>query len=577
MKLKKCHMVLLIAVISFAPALKAQSDAVSKILQKSWEDAERKQKGLTVYENKEYGFSIEKYEHWIVSLADSECLIVKSPQQDGFLFIQPAFPEEQESAAEWITDFLDHPHPELGIGLVKDDDPFEIDTSDDDVEKVTLTKMFMRQGKKLKVRIESHLDNSYGILFGIASTEDYFDIQEIFLMRMVNSFKLEKWEDPRFREHVLVRDEEEYDDEEMQADADYFLDNMKQNKTSSASGEVSLSRHLIHDPQFGMEVARCLIPDDWQFSAEIIWDWQKAPPQAFPVVSIHNQNGSIQLHVLPRHSFFYSNNMMHNQTYGVAHGYVILDIMELQDYLEQIILPNYMNYIGEYSIVEQKDLSQVAAKIRKETFNNAANSYAFAGEFRIRHYFNGVPFISAVTIIFNGTFEQAYMTQTKMWNASCVVLQVPASLEENNPQVQMILNSFKWNKAWTEAHRQFAAWYNQQVILAARANSNVSVSSCQNRYQQISQTLSETSDIVDDGYWYSSSSQYNISNSFQEYIYSEETYSDPYARDMIKLDNTYNSVWTNGMGEYKASQDPGFDASTHYDGNWYKLEVADDY
>ena len=250
-----------------------------------------------------------------------------------------------------------------------------------------------------------------------------------------------------------------------------------------------------------------------------------------------------------------------------------MEWMPLQSYLTQIILPDFLTYIDEYELLEEKVNTKVQDQIKAQNYNNAPNAFVFANTFRIRNNLNGKSYFTDIGLLTEGMIHQNFAVQTQMWSATFMLIQVPEHFEdEYQPLLQMMINSFKWNNAWKEAYARFAAWYNQQAIMAANSQRQVSIASSQSQFQR---TLAETADIVNDGYWYRSNIQDQVFQNYHEYNFSVNAYADTYKNDLLEFDNTIQSVWTNGSGDYKVSQDPGYDPNPYVNESYYKLEIAE--
>jgi len=343
-------------------------------------------------------------------------------------------------------------------------------------------------------------------------------------------------------------------------------------KKSGQITNIKLKTHILHDPQFDMEVARCIIPEDWEIFKKVVWDWHKTPPVALPIIDIHSKDGMFQFIIYPKQFYFYSNDEMQNMMYGRTRGYEIMDWIPLREYVTDIILPKYLTFLNEEYLIEETVDTKTQEQMKAASYNNAPNSFVFVNDYRFRCKLDDMYYISQIKLMTDGMIHQHYSTQTMMWNATFCFLRAPEDPENKyKPLVQLMLNSFKWSKVWKEAYKRFAAWYNEQAVIAARSQSSVSIASSQRRLQQ---TLNETSDIVNNKYWYRSSSQDRIFQNYHEYNVGVNTYADPYNNDLLEFDNTFQSVWTNGSGDYKMSSDPGYNPNIHSNENYYKLKIS---
>lgn len=90
------------------------------------------------------------------------------------------------------------------------------------------------------------------------------------------------------------------------------------------------------------------------------------------------------------------------------------------------------------------------------------------------------------------------------------------------------------------------------------------------RYQQIRQTLQETSDIIWQTYQNRSASQDRIFERYSEALRGVDTYIDPVNNWNVQLPTGYSNAWTNGT-DYVFSDSPSFNPGAVFGGSWQQM------
>ena len=244
---------------------------------------------MVTHTDQDLGYSVEIPKDWTVDLVDSEYICVQSESKDVFAIIQPRFVEDGVTGIELINDFLDGKHPFFDLGQAKDDRSLSL------TRMIKVWKWYLCQWNlNTKNSCYNYSSNiiktmNSGLFFGIAFTKDEFMLEKFRLMSIVNSFKMQGWQDPRTRDNNHVAQQSGDDDDEYPQTTQMTGYEEKTNRNENQQGpaqlqKLSLKRHVIYDPQFNMEVARCLIPEGWDCMKILYGIGTKHHPWHFPLL-----------------------------------------------------------------------------------------------------------------------------------------------------------------------------------------------------------------------------------------------------------------------------------------------------
>lgn len=88
----------------------------------------------------------------------------------------------------------------------------------------------------------------------------------------------------------------------------------------------------------------------------------------------------------------------------------------------------------------------------------------------------------------------------------------------------------------------------------------------------VSQTHREISSDMMNSYRQRQQVYDKISDNFSRHMRGVESYHDPIENRGVELPSGYDNAWTNGLGEYVLSEDPGFNPNVVSNRNWQRIE-----
>ena len=464
--------------------------------------------------------------------------------------------------AFFIRDYLESGYQ--GIEVVEweeDKMNYTVEHPKEGVTRISLDLDIKKDDRKIKINITSVFNGEFVLVSCIGAPRKKMESVRDELLTIAESMRFIEsssfpWQDPRFSEPRKLASHGNQDPDlqagskrVVKSDRKIDASVQKSQRASQKTPEhgLPMKRHIIYDSQFGMEAARCLVPIGWNYEAEIVWDWQKMPPEAYPIIEIANPDRSLEFHRFPAQFFCYSDNPMLCQMY-VQRGYDFQEIMEAVDFLNQIFFPTFLPSIKTYQLIKNTYLEEESNDLRASELNNNPNSFVYKYHIQVGYVFRGRSYVSDLVVAHYGILNQTPMGPYRIWSSMVTMVQSEQSRKaELSPLVPMIYDSFKQNKYWAKARKEFTEWYNYKAQQAAMAQTQVSTSSSMNRYQQISNTLSETRDIVMDGYNTRSASQSRIFSLQYETTTGTNTFYNHFKNDYEHIDSRYDYYISDGI------------------------------
>lgn len=346
------------------------------------------------------------------------------------------------------------------------------------------------------------------------------------------------------------------------------------------SGPLLFRNQVVFDQQFmGMEVFRMLVPKDWKFDGGITWNFNKYPPEPFTIFTITSPDGNSVIQQFPHLNLYWAPDPMLQSSYTQA-GYSIMQPMAAADFLQRVFIPQARQGVSDLKFLEAQPLPQLAQSVlaisnmtlnifgQISPFNFAYEVRADAASVKVEYIQGGRKMVEDFTVsisynIVNTPTLSGMYIQTVTWSPTVVSFRAPA--EEMDSRIrffQISIYSRFDNPVFNVSFTRLCAvitrenLQHQQAIFA--------------RYQQIRNTLSETSDIIWQTYQNRSASQDRIFERYSQALRGVDTYVDPVNNYNVDLPTGYNNAWTNGT-DYVFSDNPSYNPNTVLSGNWQQM------
>lgn len=337
---------------------------------------------------------------------------------------------------------------------------------------------------------------------------------------------------------------------------------------------------IVVDNQFmGMEAFRMLVPKDWKFEGGVIWNFNKYPPDMFSSYTVSSPDGNSVMQQFPHLNMFWAQDQMLQSQY-LQQGFNILQPMGAVDFLQRVFIPQVRQGVSDLKFLESQELPQLAQQTlavsnltmnifgQISPFQFPYENRADAGRVKVEYLQAGRKIIEDFTasisyMIVNMPTMTGMYIQTVTWGPSVFSFRAPAEeMPEKIQLFQISMYSRFDNPAFNVSYIRLCA-----VITRENLRQQQAIFA---RYQQIRQTLQETSDIIWQTYQNRSASQDRIFERYSEALRGVDTYIDPVNNWNVQLPTGYNNAWTNGT-DYVFSDSPSFNPGAVFGGSWQQM------
>ena len=337
--------------------------------------------------------------------------------------------------------------------------------------------------------------------------------------------------------------------------------------------------HAVDDQQgFAYELYRMLVPKDWTFAGGIAWDFAKIPPEANLAFTVASPDGLSVIEKSGPMTFLWSQDQNMVYTYAQA-GTPVMQPLGAVEFLQNVYIPRARSNCGELKVVETQPLPDLARHMlaagnaQLNVFHQISppkspvETRADSARVKVEYVWNGRRMAEDFTCTINYVIAYA----ASMYGSVAVINWVPqvesfrAPAEEMASKVrlfQVMLYSRVDNPLWTVNNIRLAAVINREALRHQQAVFA--------RLQQIRQTMTETSDIINQTMANRSAAQDRMFEKYSQALRGVDTYVDPVNNRNIDLPSGYGNVWTNGS-DYILSDSPGYNPNAGSGGNWTQM------
>lgn len=349
---------------------------------------------------------------------------------------------------------------------------------------------------------------------------------------------------------------------------------------------------IIDQHGFGqpMEAASILLPRDWKVEAGVRWSTEIGCTENMAQMSLRaaSPDGRLGFEVFPNYAWKWSDDPSVLQAarqamaaYG-ARGCDHLPPYDAAEYLQNVFLPRWRAGSTLLDLGQVPDLAR-ARNLEYQAFLQGAPAPGAAQtEFDVA--------LATLETARNGATDQEWILATVMRNA----LAMPAmsgmwggypamantynlaamsqfaarapkgQLEKNERLFEAVYRSFRVNPAWDAAVAQVY----QNIAAIERKG-------IRDRAAIISRSNREIGEIVRRTY---ENRQVSLDRSMErqsQALRGVDAYIDPATRTRVELATGYRGAWSNGLGDYILSDDPGFNPERALGGRWAPLQRDD--
>jgi hypothetical protein len=346
--------------------------------------------------------------------------------------------------------------------------------------------------------------------------------------------------------------------------------------------------YTVTDPQFGgMRVGTLSIPEGWRATSQVKWDFGSANYPVNSRVRVESPDGKMWLELLPFDVVYWMQPVFQRIPLGQrAFGAVYAPNATIEQALEQLIVRPARGQMPGFAIVGKRP---VDAQRMAQAFNQPeARGEAMA--MRVKYMVNGrqadediFGFYTAVnTIPYNGPQGRS-AEYHRMLVLAHAVGATDGLLPSVYPLLGSVVSSIRLDENFirhrTAVSQHIVAQYNAalqrgydsiaaagQISRSISANNDALLASMQQ--QRVAQQRA-------DAQRRSAGTATSTGDGFSQYIRGTTRMADPYWGTSDR-DSNYGHHWTDGQGNYRASNDPGFNPNVGGGGgaNWQRMEPA---
>ena len=349
---------------------------------------------------------------------------------------------------------------------------------------------------------------------------------------------------------------------------------------------VCLKTVRCPDPQLGVDAFELLVPTAWEFQSGVFWNPQCPAMPAALAFEARNPEGDEAIQLLPNIACIWSSNPMIRGMGMAGMPYMGCEVREPKpavDVLGEVVVARYRSEAKGLERHESQPLPELAEKLRAS--NRAAQdqgSHSDGGRVRLTYRYQGraleEDLFGLVTTTPLAT-STAMFTQDVFWVAEALFgfRAAAGSLDRQVNNFMTSILSFRLNPQWFQRYMQMSGQLTQQTVGQIEQVGRMSTlssgiaDSMSDRFDSISRTLDETSDMVADGWSSRQATLDSSAESFSQAIRGVDQYFDPGTNLGVELPGGYDNAWSNGLGEYIVSDVAGFDPNLGSTIDWQPM------
>jgi hypothetical protein len=352
---------------------------------------------------------------------------------------------------------------------------------------------------------------------------------------------------------------------------------------SFAQGGLNFTTYEVTDPNFGgIRVASIAIPTGWRTSSQVRWDFSSANYPVQVHVRVQSPDGKMWIELLPLEAVYWL-----DRTFGQPipvgqrrYGAVYAPNASIEQAMQHLVVLPARGKMPGFQITAKRPVDPA----RLAQAFNSPNARGEAMSMRIRYTLNGAPveedfftFYTAVqTIPYTGPQGTSHEFHRLLW-LSHAVGATDGLLASVYPLLGTVAASIRPDENY---QRHITAQFNAYL---QRGYDSIAAAS------QLSRTISANNDALLSSMQQQRAAQNRAdaarrlaadgvtspNDAFSQYIRGTTRMNDPYW-GTSERDSNYSYHWTDGQGNYRASNDAGFNPNIGEGGgpNWHRMAPA---
>ena len=326
----------------------------------------------------------------------------------------------------------------------------------------------------------------------------------------------------------------------------------------------------------GIEAFRMLIPADWEFEGGVQWTMSNPGMPAVIAFRASNPRGAEAFEAFPNIACYWTNNPMALGMLPVGslyYGNEVRPPVPALQALQDLVIPRYRGQMTGLQIVQQQHLPDLVRELRARS-PVAPTGVTGADGARVRVRYRegnreieedvfGVVEVSRSSVpIIMGATENTFWVADYLFSFRALA----GTLDGLSDTFMAIVRSFRLNPQWYGRYRQVSQYMVQNQTQRIYNVGQIS--------QIINQTHNQISHTIMDSYHQRQGTLDRLSTQFSRVIRGVDEYNDPIERQDVELPGGYEYAWSNALGEYVLTDDPGFDPNVGSNVEWGRMRRA---
>jgi hypothetical protein len=354
------------------------------------------------------------------------------------------------------------------------------------------------------------------------------------------------------------------------------------------SGVLNFTTYEVTDPNFGgMRAATIAIPAGWRASSQVRWDFGSANYPVHVHVRVQSPDGKMWIELLPLDAVYWM-----DRTFGQpipvgqrSFGAVYAPNASIEQAMQHLVVLPARGKMPGFQIIAKRPVDPA----RLAQAFNSPNARGEAMSMRVRYTLNGAPaeedffaFYTAVqTIPYTGPQGTSHEFHRLLW-LSHAVGATDGLLASVYPLLGTVAASIRPDENYQRhiqaVQRHITAQFNAYLqrgydSIAAAAQLSRTISANNDALLSSMQQQRAAQNRADDARRAAAGGGTSPNDSFSQYIRGTTRMNDPYW-GTSERDSNYRYHWTDGQGNYRASNDSGFNPNVGAGGgpNWQRME-----
>ncbi|MGC2062315.1 MAG: hypothetical protein WA610_05005 [Thermodesulfovibrionales bacterium] len=355
------------------------------------------------------------------------------------------------------------------------------------------------------------------------------------------------------------------------------------------TGALKFTTYDVTDPNFGgMRVATIAIPAGWRASSQVRWDFGSANYPVRVNVHVQSPDGKMWIDLLPMDAVYWMDRTFQRIPVGQrSYGAVYAPNASIEQAMRQLVVLPARGKMPGFQITDKRrvDAARLARAFNKVNWRGEAMSmrvhYKLKGAQAEEDFFT---FYTAVqTIPYTGPQGTSHEFH-RMLLLSHAVGATDGLLPSVYPLLATVVSSIR-NDDYYERHiqsvqRHITAQYNAALkrgydSIAAAGQLSRSISANNDALLSSMQQQRAAQRSADSARRATAGGGASPNDAFSQYMRGTTRMDDPYW-GTSERDSNYSYHWTDGQGNYRASNDSGFNPNVGTGGgpNWQRMETA---